>query len=52
MTYYQDQRSDNDSLEEMDVDFVDNDEMANDENYEDLPDEVIFHQKFQNYWKL
>lgn len=36
----------------MDIDVNDMDVDDDDDNYEDLPDKVIFHQKFQNYSKL
>ena len=41
MTYYQDQTNDNDGVEDMDLDF-DLEVNEDDDNYEDIPDQVIF----------
>ena len=52
LTYFEDNTTDNDVDEDMDIDVNDMDVDDDDDNYEDLPDKVIFHQKFQNYSKL
>ena len=52
LTYFEDNTTDNDKDEDMVVDDIDMDVDDDDDNYEDLPNKVIFHQKFKNYSKL